>query len=354
MSHINMFGNAIRLFIVFVLLIAVANIVSADFIIKSVDVKVDGKKDSDVNNGDTVAREAVPESDVEVDVEVENTFSYDDGIEVEDIEITVTIIGIDDDDDLDPDEEIDEFDLKADKEKTKSVDFEIPLKVDEDLYTIEIRVEARDDNGTEYDLRWTVYLELEKENHELRLYTALNMQEFECDRDGKLEVEILNLGQDDEEEVVLEIKSDELGIDIRTEEIELSNDLFDDDSSYFRSVAFTVPEELEPDVYTISIYAYYRSRNLDPDAFAAVEVIVKDCEPEVTTTTTVPTTTTTVAAGMGDITGGAVQQPYDPTEIVEAEPLEEGIGASTILLIALIVLVLITLAVLITASLIKK
>ena len=74
---------------------------------------------------------------------------------------------MDDGDDLE--EESNEFDLRPGRDKSVTLNFEVPLEVDEDTYDVDIHVEGEDENGTTHEVDWIVYLEVEKDLVSLHL-----------------------------------------------------------------------------------------------------------------------------------------------------------------------------------------
>ena len=236
--------------------------------IKSLDVKVDSKSDKDVTDEDTIKREAEPESDIEFKVEVESGFSDEDDLKIEDIIVEVTIRDIDDGDDLD--EESKEFDLRPERDKKVTLKFKVPLEVDEDTYDVDIHVEGEDENGTMHEIDWTIYLEVEKDKHNLRIIkAALSPAVIKCQKTVALNTEIINLGREDEDEVVLEITSHDL-VSFRKENIELDEGI--DNSRYSNSLKIAIPDDLGIGTYPIEINAYYDATSLSDTETVNLEV----------------------------------------------------------------------------------
>jgi hypothetical protein len=237
--------------------------------IKSLDVKVDGKSDKGVEEGNTIKREAKPESDIEFKIEVENTFTDEEDLDIDDIIVEVSIRDIDDGDDLE--EESNEFNLRAGKDKKVTLDFKIPLEVDEGTYDVDIHIEGEDENGTLHEIDWTVFLNVEKDKHDVRIIKAtLNPSVVKCDNTATLDTEIINLGRDMEDEVVLEVTSPELGVGFVKEGIELDEGT--EDNTYSRSITINVPDELGIGIYPITINSYYDTAHLSDSETINLEV----------------------------------------------------------------------------------
>jgi len=240
-------------------------------LISKVDAKVDGKSDKDLDDGDTISKEAAPEDDVEFKIELENLYSDEDDLKIEDITVTVEIRDIDDGDDLE--EESSEFDLNPEKDKRVTLDFKIPLEVDEDTYEVEIKAEGEDENNTELETTFTIYLEVKKKNHEIRIRRVyLNPSEISCQRTTRLETSIINTGSNDEDDVSLRIENTALNINKLIEGIELDEGT--DDNTYENSYTFDIADDVSAGTYPISIKTYYDSRS---SGYDTVELNVKDC-----------------------------------------------------------------------------
>lgn len=263
-----------------VLLVVFAGAASAQskLLITDVEVEVDGEDDSiDVSqDGDRVSEEAKPGSKVEIKVEVENNFTDTDDLDIEDIEIRVTIEGIDDGDDLD--EEADEFDLRAERDDSETLEFDIPIEVGEGDYDVLIEVEGEDENGTEHTAELTFILEVEKERHEIR-FTRLSLspEQVQCSRNTQFSVNLINTGQEDEEDIELRITNTQLGID-ETDTFDLDEGEFDDDMKYSRSFSFTVDEDVAAGTYPIEARVTYDDGG--ETETERVSLLVQECEEE--------------------------------------------------------------------------
>ena len=237
--------------------------------IKDLDVKVDGRTDKNLADGNTIKREAKPESNIEFKIEIENGFTDEEDLKLEDIIVEITIKDIDDGDDID--EESKEFDLRAEKDKKVTLNFKVPLEVDEDTYDVNIHVEAEDENGTEHEIDWILYLEVEKEKHDIRIIKAnLNPGVVKCEKTTTLNTELINLGTDEEDEVALEITSPELEFNFRKEDIELEEGT--DDNRYSRTLNIAIPDKLAVGTYPIEINAYYDTIKLSDTETVNLEV----------------------------------------------------------------------------------
>ena len=235
------------------------------------DVKVDGKTDKNLDDGDKIDEEAKPGSKVRFDIELENLFTDDEDLEIEDIDIEITIEDIDDGDDLE--EEAKEFDIKAGKDETVKIEFKIPLEVEEDDFDVIIAIEGQDENGTIHEILFKLILEVEKEDHEIRIIrAALTPSTIKCQRTVSINTEIINTGSDDEDDVTLEILSSELGISSLTTDIDLEEGT--DDNRFTKLVTAPISEDVPLGVYPIIINAYYDGKLSESKT---VDLTVQEC-----------------------------------------------------------------------------
>ena len=241
--------------------------------IEDLDVKVDGDSDNNLNNGDTISEDVRPGSNVDVKIKVKNRFQKDQELEIEDIFITAILRDIDDGDDLE--EETDEFDLKPQKSERETITFKIPQEVEEDTYELVITVEGEDENDTFHELEWTIYLEVKKDKHDIQINKAqLSRSNIELPGDVTLTINLINYGRDEEDEVTLEIVNHDLGINFRQSNIELSDDLFDDDSEFRKTVAMSFDDEVNAGTYPITVSVYYDDSKLDDET--TVDLTIKE------------------------------------------------------------------------------
>ncbi|MBW2989976.1 cadherin-like domain-containing protein, partial [Candidatus Woesearchaeota archaeon] len=247
--------------------------------ISDLDVKIGGDKDKDLQDNDKISEEAGPGDRIEFDIELENLFSSSSDIEIEDIEITVTIKDIDDGDDLEEEAEIESLD--ADDTDSVSLEFDVPYIVDEGEYDVIIEAEGDDDTDDEnsHEIRWELVLEVKKDKHDLIIKDlSLSPSLVRCNRDTVLEIEAVNIGREDEDDVSIEITNEDLGIEIIEEEIELEEG-DTDDSVFEKSYRFRISDDVRPGVYPIQVEVNYGSNTGD---HKELELTVQKCEDIVT------------------------------------------------------------------------
>lgn len=272
--------------------------------ISDLDITIDGKTDKNVNNNSKITEEAKPGSKVEFKIEFENLFSDEEDLEIEDIDVEVTIEEIDDGDDLE--EEGNGIDIKQGKDETTNVEFEIPLQVEEGIYDVIINADGEDENNTRHEALFIVKLEVEKEQHEIRITNAqISPATIQCQRQVSINSEIMNTGAKEEDDVSLEISNSQLGISSLTDGIELDEGT--DDNVYSKLLNYKIGESTAAGVYPITIKTKYDSKESDTETlnlevkdcekFKAVKKEVKEEKPKVTTVK--PTTTMQPKAAAG-------------------------------------------------------
>lgn len=246
-----------------------------------VDVKVGGKSDNNMQNGESISQEAQPEDKVEFKVEVKNNFTVSTDPDIENIAITVRIDGIDGEDGEELEEEATEFDLTPGRDKSKTINFQIPLEVEDGSYDVTIDAEGEDENGTTHTATMTLTLDVEKERHQLKVYrSTLTPSEVSCSRKGaSYSLGIINIGQEDEEEVIVSAINSDLNLNSKETVPELTSEPFEDESKYVRTFTFDVPQDLAAGNYPIAVKASYGSKSES----ATASLIVNDCTKQVST-----------------------------------------------------------------------
>ena len=240
--------------------------------ISDLDITIDGESDKNVNNNSKISEEAKPGSKVELKIELENLFDKEEDLEIEDVDIEVTIEDIDDGDDLE--EEGDGIDIKQGKDETATVEFEIPLEVEEGEYDVLINADGEDENNTRHEALFIVKLEVDKEQHEIRITNAqISPSTVQCQRQISINAEIMNTGAKDEDEVSLEISNPQLGISSLTGGIELDEGT--DDNVYSKLLNYRIGENVAAGIYPITIKTKYDGKESDTKT---LNLEVKDCE----------------------------------------------------------------------------
>ncbi|RLE38800.1 hypothetical protein DRJ17_02935 [Candidatus Woesearchaeota archaeon] len=182
--------------------------------------------------------EVIPGEEINVEVTVENKYDEDADndleLDLDDVEITVTIMDgnspLEDDDDDELEDTSSTFSLRAGKDTTRTLTFQMPWSKlsDDDKYTIKVEVEGdnNDDSTQEfYDKDESEYITVDLPAHALHVEGGgkLFPTVVSCDRQTTLTFEIQNVGRN-EEDVRVTAWSPELGLNF-VDSFELDNDL---------------------------------------------------------------------------------------------------------------------------------
>ncbi len=217
--------------------------------------------DLDIDNLDGYDDEWQPLEEIELVVEVENTGND----EIDDVVIEIMILDDDNDDvtkDFDfEDEEIDIGDIDEDEEETGTFRIkELSPEVDDGDYRIFIKAYSEDDeelnciassSSFSEDFYHQIIIEREEDKAVVvRDYEAL----LEAQAGDTIEVTFntYNIGEEDEDDVLITLRNSELGIDER-EHIR-NFDVGDKEEITFN---FDIPEDAEGGIYYLDIYTYF-------------------------------------------------------------------------------------------------
>ena len=218
-----------------------------------------------------------PGSSLEFDFRIENLFLDEEEISIDDVSVLVTIKEIDDEEDID--EESDSFDIDTEEKRDISVTLKIPLKVKQGTYDIEILVRGEDEDGVEHKVEWNLEMELEKESHDIYIQSAyLTKDRLSCSRVTSLKTEIFNLGKREEDDVKIEAKSSRLNLNYEQSSIVLSEDPYDDDNEYGKTIPITIGEDVRAGTYPIDFNVYIKGSILF--VTKKVNLIIEDCKTE--------------------------------------------------------------------------
>lgn len=274
--------------------------------ITDIDVSVDGET-KDIDRGDSKKFNLIGKNSISFDVEVKNNFASSDNIEIRDVEITVTIRDIDDGDDLD--ESSSEFDVREDKRTRKTLTIELPDEIDSDDFSVDVEASGRDENGVSHSDRFSFSIDVERKDNDVRITdVSLNPVQVNCGSSANLAIRITNYGRDDEDNVILEVKSSLLDRDI-LEEFRVEQDSDNEDNHVRRNYLISVRNNFASGTYPITV-SIYKSRissgNLLDQEQKTLSV---SCQSAGTTGTGTPTGTTSGTSGQQ--TGQGQQTPAD-------------------------------------------
>ncbi len=217
-----------------------------------------------------------PTSTLQFEFRIENEFMEEEDIEIQDISVLVTIKDIDDGEDID--EESNSFDLKPEDKENTVVILEIPLKVEEKDYDIEILVKGEDENGVEHKVEWDIEMRLEKETHDMYIASAyITKNKLSCSRVSSVKIRVINLGSRDEDEVKIEVKNAGIDLDFVKTGINLVEDPYDANNEYEKTVPMVVSSTVKAGTYPIDVNAYIKNTILLETR--KVDLVIEDCHP---------------------------------------------------------------------------
>lgn len=255
-------------------------VAAAGLEISDIEVEVDGESNDDID-ADGGTFEAAPEDDIQLTVEVENTYAADtEEHQIENIDISINIDNFcpqDIDDEIDEEIRIDDLDPAVDDSATFS--FRIPDCADEDNFDLDIRVEGRDEDGTEYVLEESLTIQVEKDAE------AITLELFEpdpavlsCDDlTFTIAVEAHNIGAIDQDVGLLLIQ-DDLGIN-RFDFLDLRTGRWtDDDTGYEATYTFTIDDDVPAGEYDLRAEIEYEDNTKEIKRYQTITVL--ECEEE--------------------------------------------------------------------------
>ena len=232
-----------------------------------------------VDDGDDVEN-IRPGDRIEFTFTVENKFSDSDAedLDIEDVELEWEI----DDDDLDEDDDEDLGDLSADDQEEESFAFTIDDDVSAGSYTVTARVFGRDENGALHGQEIEFDLDVERDRHDITLRrVTVSPSVLSCVGTGVVtfNVAYVNIGRDDEDDTLISVENDALGITEQVGPLQL-----DEDDSRQDSIRITIPDDAEPGAYIFKVKSFHTGSVQSDEE--QLSVTVPDCSDDDDDTTT--------------------------------------------------------------------
>ncbi|MBW2978233.1 putative Ig domain-containing protein [Candidatus Woesearchaeota archaeon] len=271
--------------------------------IYDIDFWVEGDhEDGADKTGGTVDKDVRPDSEIKMRVKLKNTYTSSEDVDIENVEVNAIILNIDDDgDDMEQDISVD--DISPGRTETATMIFDVPLKVDEGEYDMTVEIAASDSNR-DYDMTVDFIVKVSKKSHDIRISEAMLTPEIlVCSRHANFEVEIINVGDNDEDvgdRIRLEVRGQQLGIDFVKSSIELDSNPDADDNSYKKTFSIDLADNFPLGIYPITVKVY---RNNDDTDVVQKELLVEQCT--LPTTIQQPSSSDSSASG-GDEGDGSV------------------------------------------------
>ena len=230
-----------------------------------------------LTNNSKINADVLPGSNVTFTIRLENMMqgSLDD---LRNVFARVRIEEIDDGADLE--DTSTEIDLDAGSDGNVDVNFGIPVDVKAGTYKVVIEGEGSGRNHTNYRTEVNLKLEIKKQSHDIRITKyQLNPSVIDCNRKTKIIGSIINAGSNSEEQVALEFKSGELGINSIDRDISLINpdDATVDEKTYTKTLSADIHNSLKAGVYPILVNLYWKNNILFDRKI--LYLTVRDCNP---------------------------------------------------------------------------
>lgn len=242
---------------VFMLLINLAYASSSHLLFSDVDVKVVSRTLRNLTDTSTISESVRPGGTIELRVETRNNFTDLQDMTIRDVTVKATIEEIDNGNDLE--QESRSFDLRANTDSRKIFTFDIPLNVRQDTFNVIIHAEGQDDNSTIQSADMRLKLEVAKDNSLLKiLQKKLTPETVSCSRNNiQLALTVLNIGNNDQDNVGIQISNSDLGISINDQVGGIRARPNEPESMLSKTYAFKVSDYIEPGSYPINIRLSY-------------------------------------------------------------------------------------------------
>lgn len=265
-------------------------------------------------------------------VTVKNDYTAD----LEDVAVTVKILDVDEED---LDEESDSFDLNKGDEEVQEFEFDLTSEnVDQEQYTVEIKVKGKATDGSWHETVTTKTVEVDRESHQVLIKKAtLSNGYVLCYERTVLHLTLGNVGENDEDNVEIRVKNSALGIDLKKSDIEIEK-FSSNDNEYSTSFDLEIANAAAG-TYPLTVEVY-----LDGELTA--------------------TTETNLEVGKNCFADGTTQQPANEKLVAELQKQLEDYqqsktrlrnsGDYVVLLGALVALVFIAVALSLTVLVVKK
>ncbi len=209
---------------------------------------------------------------MDIDVRVDNHYSKD-----MDVIVKAILYNTDEDEEVasvtSQEEEIDDGDYEG-----FDLELEIPTgDIDEDdEYVLFVKAyeEGDEDENCHFD---SVNIEIERGDDNIIVKEIeVDQETYSCGDKVYVDVEVENIGTDDQEDVYILLKSKELDVDLKSEKFEL-DDYDDVDSRYDVRFEFNVPD-VDAGEYFLEAYVNYGNNDLNSD-FIKINVDGAQCSP---------------------------------------------------------------------------
>lgn len=231
--------------------------------IDDIDVTINGKNRQSIDDNDDIDQ-LKPGDNLDFDIELENIIEEDSNLDIDDVEPEVSCT---DETDFDI-EDADDVDVNADE--TESTDLQIDIDEDAEDGTTRCNMEAvgRDNFGARHGHAISFDIEVERESHDIviRGISVIPDQITCSDKSFQVNVDYINLGRSDEDEVAVEVEGRVFNFLKKITNRELDED--DSDTEIFD---IPIPEGLEPGVHVLQVRTFYDTTRASDSEVVQVE-----------------------------------------------------------------------------------
>jgi hypothetical protein len=198
---------------------------------------------------------------------------------MDEVVVEVTILDVDGED---LEEESDEDDINDGNDQEFTVEFDLEgEQLDQERYTIEVKVIGEADDGSEHEIVETKEVDLDLEKYQVVIKKAtLSSTSLQCLDQTNLKVTVENLGKKKAKDVEIQVSSTN-GLSLSETDITL-DDLFDDDNDKTESFMLDF-SGAEAGTYPITVEAF-RDGDLEDSTDLSLEI--KECLTKQTATQT--------------------------------------------------------------------
>lgn len=186
--------------------------------------------------------------------------------DIEDVQVEASLRGYDHNDLM---EDItDVFDMKTNVTYTKELSIPLRQRMDQDTYTLRIRVEDRNGETSQFNYE----LEVDAKRHELMIKDVILSPENEVKAGRALLASVLlrNYGEKDEDSIKVKVSIPELGVSATDYVDELEKD-GDDDQTKTEELYMRIPQDAQTGEYALRVEVTYD----DGDEREVKETLVK-------------------------------------------------------------------------------
>jgi len=200
-------------------------------------------------------------------------------VDLKDVEARIWIMDIDDGDNIDEKTGKEDIDSLDSNDDDFSVEFQVPLNVDEDNFDVMVRVEGEDDEtGDNYQVTkiFKNAVEVTKDEDEEVQFDNINMPSstLTCGSTFTVSVDAINTGADDLDDMYFKLEIEGTSYSLLSEDYDLDSGDYDDREQNIDFLV-TLPNDLTKKTYNLKILAYNEDNDIVGGEYQ--QIIVQSC-----------------------------------------------------------------------------